>query len=63
MKALELVNMEYGECVVMLGRARDILMVDCGSVSQKLREGDVPSDAGWRPWPAGMKDPWSGGSC
>ena len=44
MKALELVNMEYGECVVMLGRARDILMVDCGSVSQKLREGDVPMD-------------------
>ncbi len=45
MKALELVNMEYGECVVMLGKARDLLMVDCGSVSQKLREGDVPMDS------------------
>ena len=41
---LELVNMEYGECVVLGSRSRSILMVDCGSVSQKLREGDVPLD-------------------
>ncbi len=45
MKWLELLNMEYGECVVLGGRDRSILMVDCGSVSQKLREGDTPLDA------------------
>ena len=27
------------------GGDRSLLMVDCGSVSQKLREGDVPLDA------------------
>lgn len=45
MEWLELVNMEYGECIVLGGRDRSILMVDCGSVSQKLREGDVPLEA------------------
>lgn len=45
MKWLELLNMEYGECVVLGGKDRSILMVDCGSVSQKLREGDTPLDA------------------
>ena len=45
MKWLELLNMEYGECVVLGGGDRSLLMVDCGSVSQKLREGDVPLDA------------------
>ena len=44
MNWLELVNMEYGECVVLGGQDRSILMVDCGSVSQKLRERDVPLD-------------------
>ena len=44
MKWLELLNMEYGECVVLGGKDRSILMVDCGSVSQKLREGDTPMD-------------------
>lgn len=45
MKWLELLNMEYGECVVLGGGDRSLLMVDCGSVNQKLREGDVPLDA------------------
>lgn len=45
MEWVELLNMEYGECVVLGGKNRSILMVDCGSVSQKLREGDVPLDA------------------
>ena len=45
MKWLELLNMEYGECVVLGGGDRSLLMVDCGSVSQKLREGAVPLDA------------------
>ena len=37
--------MEYGECVVLEGRDRSVLMVDCGSVSQRLREGDVPLES------------------
>lgn len=45
MRWLELLNMEYGECVVLGARDHSILMVDCGSVSQKLREGDVPLEA------------------
>ena len=45
MKWLDLLNMEYGECVVLGGGDRSLLMVDCGSVSQKLREGAVPLDA------------------
>ena len=42
MQWVELLNMEYGECIVLGGRDRSALMVDCGSVSQRLREGDVP---------------------
>ena len=45
MKRVELLNMEYGECVVLEGRDRSVLMVDCGSVSQRLREGDVPLES------------------
>lgn len=33
--------MEYGECVVLGGAHKDILMVDCGSINQKIREGDL----------------------
>ena len=42
---VELVNMEYGECVVLGTRRGEILMVDCGSVNQTLRDGDVPLSA------------------
>ena len=42
---IELVNMEYGECVVLGTRRGEILMVDCGSVNQILRDGDVPLSA------------------
>lgn len=42
---IELVNMEYGECVVLGTRRGEILMVDCGSVNQTLRDGDVPLSA------------------
>ena len=55
MEWLELVNMEYGECVVLGGRDRSILMVDCGSLSQKLREGDVPLEE-WLQKVAGRYD-------
>ena len=41
MKYLEVHNVEYGECVVLGGSKREILMVDCGSMNRKIREGDV----------------------
>ncbi len=41
MQWVEVHNVEYGECIVMGGAHRDILMVDCGSVNQKIREGDL----------------------
>lgn len=43
MKWIELQNVEYGECIV-LGGKNAILMNDCGSMSQKLRQGDIPID-------------------
>lgn len=42
MQWIELNDMEYGECIVLGGADRSILMVDCGSINQKLRDGDVP---------------------
>lgn len=42
MRRLEVHNVEYGECIVLCGAHRDILMVDCGSSNRKIREGDVP---------------------
>ena len=39
MERLELWNMEYGECVSLLGRDGSVLMVDCGSVSQSCGRG------------------------
>jgi hypothetical protein len=41
MQWLEVHNVEYGECIVMGGAHHDILMVDCGSINQKIREGDL----------------------
>ena len=40
MQWLELHNVEYGECIVLGGAHHDILMVDCGSINQKIREGN-----------------------
>ena len=37
MQYIELHNVEYGECIVLGGGRGEILMVDCGSVSQRLR--------------------------
>ena len=48
MQWLELVNIEYGECVVLGARDRGVLMVDCGSVNQTVRDGDVPVNS-WYP--------------
>ncbi len=44
MRWIELNNVEYGECIVLGGRDRSILMVDCGSMNQKVRDGDTPLD-------------------
>lgn len=44
MEWIEVNDMEYGECIVLGGRDRTILMVDCGSMCQKTRDGDVPID-------------------
>ena len=41
MQWLELHNVEYGECIVLGGAHHDILMVDCGSINQKIREGNL----------------------
>lgn len=41
MQYLELHNVEYGECIVLGGKCKDIFMIDCGSINQKIREGDV----------------------
>ncbi len=43
MQWLEMHNMEYGECVVMGGK-QSILMVDCGTVNQYIREGETPPE-------------------
>ena len=45
MKSVDLHNVEYGECVVLNGHNGGILMVDCGSSNQKIRERDVPFTA------------------
>lgn len=45
MQWLELHNVEYGECIVLGGAHHEILMVDCGSINQKIREGDVDFSA------------------
>lgn len=45
MQWIELNNVEYGECIVLGGRDRSILMVDCGSMNQTVREGGVPLNA------------------
>ena len=44
MQWLEMHNMEYGECIVLGGKST-ILMVDCGTINQYIREGETPCDA------------------
>ena len=45
MQFLEVHNVEYGECIVLGGAHRDILMVDCGSSNRTIREGDTAFSA------------------
>lgn len=41
MDRIELHDLEYGDCTVLVGRDQSILMVDCGSVSQFVRRGEA----------------------
>ena len=41
MDRIELHDVEYGDCTVLVGRDQSILMVDCGSVSQYVRQGET----------------------
>ena len=40
MDRIELHDVEYGDCTVLVGRDQSILMVDCGSVSRYARQGE-----------------------
>lgn len=37
MKHIEVLNVEFGECTALVGNKGQILMVDCGSINNKLR--------------------------
>ena len=41
MDRIELHDVEYGDCTVLVGHDQSILMVDCGSVSQYVRQDNV----------------------
>lgn len=45
MDRIELHDVEYGDCTVLVGRDQSVLMVDCGSVSQYVRQGNADIDA------------------
>ncbi len=44
MRRIELNDVEYGDCTVLIGKNQEILMVDCGSMNQKLRDGELPME-------------------
>lgn len=44
MERIELHDVEYGDCTVLVGRSNSILMVDCGSVSRYTRHGETEID-------------------
>ena len=41
MDRLELHDVEYGDCTVLVGRDNSVLMVDCGSVSRYTRQAET----------------------
>lgn len=45
MDRIELHDVEYGDCSVLVGRNQSILMVDCGSVSEYTRRDQIAMDA------------------
>ncbi len=44
MDRIELHDVEYGDCTVLVGRDQSILMVDCGSVSEYTRREHIAMD-------------------
>lgn len=40
MERIELHDVEYGDCTVLVGKNRTVLFVDCGSVSRYARDGE-----------------------
>lgn len=44
MRWIEMHDVEYGECIVLGGEDRTIFMVDCGSMNQYVRDGEVSLD-------------------
>ena len=46
MDRVELHDVEYGDCTVLVGQNRQILMVDCGSVSRYARRGEKMREHG-----------------
>ena len=44
MDRLELHDVEYGDCTVLVGRDNSVLMVDCGSVSRYTRQDETEID-------------------
>ena len=44
MDRLELHDVEYGDCTVLVGRDNSVLMVACGSVSRYTRQDETESD-------------------
>lgn len=41
MKHIEMLNVEFGDCTVLVGNHSNILMVDCGSMNNRLRRPEM----------------------
>lgn len=63
MDRVELHDVEYGDCTVLVGQNRQILMVDCGSVSRYARRGEEEIDRRLSKFSAAMRPPPSASFC
>lgn len=63
MDRVELHDVEYGDCTVLVGQNRQILMVDCGSVSRYARRGEEEIDRRFNEIFAAMRPPPSASFC
>lgn len=63
MDRVELHDVEYGDCTVLVGQNRQILMVDCGSVSRYARRGEEEIDPVLTKFSAAMRPPPSASFC
>lgn len=41
MRQIELLNVEFGDCTALIGDRKSLLMVDCGSINNKLRSPEM----------------------